>query len=188
MSLAGAKIVCPTTPGDAKGLLKSAIRDDNPVFFLVPQMLVGSRGEVPDEEYLIPFGIADIKQNGDDVTVVAIGNMMREALKAASTLDSEGISVEVIDPRTLIPLDMDTILSSVNKTGRLVVVDEARQWCSTASEIAATVAEDAFASLKAPVQRVTALNVPVPFSPPLEDFVIPGAKRIVAAVRRVLEH
>jgi len=188
MNLAGAKIACPTTPYDAKGLLKTAIRDDNPVFFLVPHMLVGSSGEVPDEEYVIPFGVADIKQAGSDVTVVAIGNMMKQALIAAKQTDSEGISTEVIDPRTLIPLDMDTILESVVKTGRLVVVDEARQWCSAASEIAATVGEVAFFDLKAPVQRVATYNSPVPFSPPLEDFLIPKADRIVTAVRRTLEY
>ena len=153
----------------------------------MPQLLAGSRGEVPEEEYLVPFGRAEIRQRGTDITVVAIGNMMKEGLKAAKSLTSRGVSVEVIDPRTLVPLDMDTILASVAKTGRLVVVDEARQWCSAASEIAATVGELGFSDLKAPVLRVTAHNVPVPFSPPLEDFVIPKAERIIGAVDRVLE-
>lgn len=188
MNLGGVKVVCPTTPYDAKGLLKSAIRDDNPVIFLVPLMLLGSKGKVPDEEYVIPIGVADVKQEGSDVTIVAIGSMMRDALKAAHQLRQEGVSAEVVDPRTLNPLDSGTILESIAKTGRLVVVDEARELCSAASEIAAIAADKAFSDLKAPVRRVTAPNVPVPFSPPMEDFVLPKADRIATAVHQVLDY
>jgi len=188
MNLGGVKVVCPTTAYDAKGLLKSAIRDDNPVIFLVPLRLLGSKAEVPDGEYLIPIGVAEVKKEGVDVTIVAIGSMMKEALKAAKELDEEGISAEVVDPRTLSPLDSDTILESLAKTGRLVVVDEARELCSAASEIAAIAAGKGFTYLKAPVHRVAAANVPVPFSPSMEDFVLPSAGRIMAAVHEVLAY
>jgi pyruvate dehydrogenase E1 component beta subunit len=185
MNLGGIKIVVATTPYDAKGLFKTAIRDDNPVLFLVPVVLIGSRGEVPEEDYTLPFGVADVKQEGSDVTIVAIGSMVKQALKAAKQLDKAGVSAEVIDPRTLIPLDSERILESVAKTGRLVVADESREMCSAASEIAAMVAEQGFQDLKAPVKRVTAPNVPIPFSPPLEAFVIPDAARIADAAGEV---
>jgi pyruvate dehydrogenase E1 component beta subunit len=187
MCLGGLKVVCPTTPYDAKGLIKSAIRDDNPVIFLVPQMLFGTKGEVPDEEYLVPMGVASVRQEGSDVTIVAIGNMMREALSAAEQLGKDGVSAEIVDPRTLNPLDEGTILESVAKTGRLVVVDEARELCSAASEIVSMAVEECFGDLKAPPRRVTAPNVPVPFSPPLEDFIIPKADQIVNAVRDITD-
>ena len=188
MNLPGIKIALPTTPYDVKGLFKTAIRDDNPVIFFYHAALGGSRGEVPDEEYTIPLGVADVKRVGSDVTIVAIGWMVQQSLKAADALAKEGVSVEVIDPRSLAPLDMETILQSVAKTGRLVVVDEARLPCSAASEISASVAQDGFLSLKAPIERVTTPNVPIPFSPPLEKAVVPNPERIIAAVKRVVDY
>jgi pyruvate dehydrogenase E1 component beta subunit len=188
MNLGGIKVVSPTSPSDAKGLFKSAIRDDNPVMFLIPQMLLGSRGNVPDGEYTIPIGVADVRQKGTDVTVVAIGYMIKEVEKAAKELEKDGVSVEIIDPRTLHPLDEETILASVAKTGRFVVVDESRELCSAASHIAAIVAEKAFDKLKAPPRRVATLNVPIPFSPPMEDFVVPKAERVTAVIREVIGH
>jgi pyruvate dehydrogenase E1 component beta subunit len=187
MNLPGIKIVVPTTPYDAKGLFKTAVRDNNPVLFLYHGVLGGTRGEVPDEEYMIPFGLADVKRAGSDVTLVAISWMVQHSLKAAEALAKEGISVEVIDPRTLAPLDLETILKSVAKTGRLVVVDEAREPCSAASEISASVAQHGFNLLKAPIERVTSPNVPIPFSPPMEKFVLPNPERIVAAVKKVVD-
>lgn len=186
MNLGALKVVFPSTPYDAKGLFKSAIRDDSPVVFLFHIALGGTSGEVPDEEYTIPLGAADVKREGSDVTIVAAGWMVKHSLAAAETLQKEGISVEVIDPRTLVPLDVDTILASVRKTGRLVVVDEARQYCSLASEISASVAEQAFYSLKTPILRVTTPNVPIPFSPTMEKHIVPNAEKIAAAVRKVM--
>ena len=187
MNLAGIKIVVPSTPYDAKGLFKAAIRDDNPVVFLTPVSLVDDEEEIPEEEYLLPLGKAKIRRQGSDITLAAIGAMLPRALQAADQVEPRGWSVEVIDLCTLNPLDAPTILGSVSRTGRLVVVDEARQLCSVASEVAALAVEQAFHHLKAPVLRVTAANVPVPFSPPLEDYVIPGVDRIVDALCRVME-
>ncbi|HAE41314.1 MAG TPA: alpha-ketoacid dehydrogenase subunit beta [Clostridiales bacterium] len=186
MNLGSLKVVYPTTPYDAKGLLKSAIRDNNPVVFLYHISLGGSSGEVPDEEFLVPIGKGEIKKEGSDVTVVAMGLMVRHSLKVAGKLEKEGISVEVIDPRSLVPLDTDIIINSVKKTGRLVVVDEARQFCSAASEISACVSENAFGSLKSPILRVTTPNLPIPFSPPLETHVVPNVEKIDEAIRKVL--
>jgi pyruvate dehydrogenase E1 component beta subunit len=177
------KIIVPTTPYDAKGLLKSAIRDGNPVLCFDDFMLLGSSGEVPDGDYTIPLGVAEIKRVGSDVTVVALAAAVHHSLAAAQTLESEGISVEVIDIRTVVPLDRRTILESVAKTGRLVVVDAAPGTCSVASEVAATVAENAFWHLKAPIIRLTAPDVPVPFSPDLERLMYPTAEGIAAATR-----
>lgn len=188
MQLGGIKVVLPTTPYDAKGLIKSAIRDDNPVVFFFHGALGGTRGEVPEDEYTVPIGVADVKRAGSDITVVAIGWMVKHALEAANTLAGEGIAVEVIDPRTLFPLDAETILRSVEKTGRLVVVDEARGTCSAASEISAIVAERCFGSLRAPIQRVTSPDVPIPFSPPMEKFVVPNVGRVVEAVRATVRY
>lgn len=187
MNLGGIKVVLPSTPGDAKGLLKSAIRDDNPVIFLQAAGRGGESGEVPEGEHVIPLGEADIKREGGDVTVVAIGAMVRPALRAAGPLAEAGIEIEVIDPRTVHPLDETTILDSVARTGRLVVVDEARDACSAASHIAAIVAEKGFASLKGPIRRVTVADVAIPYAPALEKAVIPDAERIAAAVRALME-
>ena len=177
MNLGGLKVVVPSSPADAKGLLKSAIRDDNPVVFLQAGGRGGEQGEVPDGEHLIPLGVAEVKRSGNDVTIVAIGSMVRHALRAADDLAKEGVEAEVLDPRTLHPLDEDAILRSVRKTGRLVVVDEARNACGAASHIAAVVAERGFDSLRAPIRRVTTPDVAIPYSPALEKAVIPERRR-----------
>jgi acetoin:2,6-dichlorophenolindophenol oxidoreductase subunit beta len=182
----GLKVVMPSTPADAKGLLKAAIRDDNPVIVIENKTLYAMKGEVPAGDHLVPIGGADIKQAGNDVTVVAVSRMVHEALKAAAMLAKDGISVEVIDPRTVSPLDRNTLLASVAKTGRLVVVHEAWAPCGIGAEIAAVVAEEGFASLKAPIARVTPPFTPVPFSPPMEKFWLPNAERIAATVRKLV--
>lgn len=183
MNLGGLNVVVPATPEDAKGLLKSSIRNDNPTFFLQAGGRGGELGEVPDGEYLVPLGRAAVRREGSDVTLVAIGAMLRPALRAAQALaERGGPSAEVIDPRTLVPLDEQTILASVAKTGRLVVVDEARDRCSAASHIAAVVCDKGFASLRAPVKRVTVPDVAMPYSPPLEKAVLPNAESIAAAI------
>ena len=188
MHLAGLKIILPATPADAKGLLKSAIRDNNPVVSFECSRLNGVSGPVPDGDHLVPLGVAEVKREGSDVTVVALAFYVQESLAVADALAKEGISVEVVDPRTLVPLDIEMIRASVRKTGRLVIVDEAPATCSAASEIAAIVVEDAetFHALKAPVQRVCAAPVPVPYSPTLEQAALPDRDRIAAAIRRVL--
>jgi pyruvate/2-oxoglutarate/acetoin dehydrogenase E1 component len=188
MNVAGLKIIIPATPYDAKGLLKTALRDNNPVVSFEHMKLGMVEGEVPEGEYTIPFGEASIMKKGSDVTVVAISFMVYEALAAAEEVAKQGISVELIDPRTLVPLDKDTIRNSVAKTGRLVVVDEACQTCSAASEIASLVAEDpdTFRALKAPPKRVCGLDVPVPFSAPMEKFSIPNKDSIADAIRQVV--
>jgi len=186
MGIPGLKIVAPTTAADARGLMQSAIRDDDLVLFFEDVNLHGLRGEVPVEERLVPIGSAEVRRAGSDVTVVGVSGGILPALAAAEELASEGISVEVVDPRTLAPLDMATILESVARTGRLVVVDPAHRVCSVASEIAATVAEQAFDSLRAPVVRVTTPQVPVPFSPALERGLYPNKEKVAAAVRGTL--
>ena len=189
MNLAGLKMFLPSTPYDIKGLLKTAIRDNNPVISFESNRLMGRKGPVPEEDYTIPFGQADIKREGSDATVVALAWLVHEALAAAEELAKEGVSVEVVDPRSLVPLDAATIRASVRKTGRLVVADEAGPTAGVAAEIAAVVAEDpaTFARLKAPVKRVCALQVPIPYSPVLEDQVFPDRRRIVAGIREVLD-
>jgi pyruvate dehydrogenase E1 component beta subunit len=180
------KVVLPSTPYDVKGLLKAAIREDNPVVFLNHLALGGQRGEVPDEEYLVPLGKGDIKRAGKDVTIATAGLMVHHSLKAADLLAKDGVEVEVIDLRTLKPYDTALMLESVAKTGRFVAVDEGSPVCGAASEWAATVAEHAFAHLKAPVKRVTSKPVPIPFSPKLEKAVIPSVDEIADAVRATL--
>jgi pyruvate dehydrogenase E1 component beta subunit len=187
MNVPGFKIIMPSTPYDVKGLLKSAIRDDDPVICFEDDTLWFSKGSIPDEEYTIPLGKAEIKREGKDVTVVGIAGGVMLALAAADELANAGISVEVIDPRTLVPLDKNLILQSVSKTGRLVVVDPAHKTCSAASEISAIVAEEGFWNLKAPIQRVATADVPIPFSPALEPLVLPSKEKIVAAVQKTLE-
>ena len=182
----GVEVVLPSSPADMKGLIRTALKSDNPTFIFNHTKLIGLEGEVPDEDYAIPFGVADVKRPGRDVTVVATSFMVQRALQAAETLAKEGIDVEVVDPRTAVPLDVDGICASVRKTGRLVTVDETPQSCSIGSEIAAAVAEYAFASLKAPIGRVARLAAPAPFSPPLEAAVVPSADRIAAAVRKAM--
>ncbi len=182
----GIYVVMPSTPYDAKGLLKAAIRDDNPVMFIEHKMLYGVKGSVPDEDYIIPYGVADVKREGSDVTVVTYSRMVHRALQAAETLAAEGISVEVIDLRTLKPLDMETIAASVRKTGRVVGVTEAYPTNSFISEIAARVQEELFDWLDAPVIRVSAADVPVPMSESLEDADIPGVDTIINAIRKIV--
>lgn len=182
----GLKVCAPSTPRDARGLLKSAIRDDNPVLFVEAELLYGTTGEVPETEEVIPLGVAAIVRPGRDATVIAYSKMVREALAAAETLAREGIEVEVIDPRTLRPFDWETIVASVCRTGRAVVVQEGSPFCGVAAEIAARIAAEAFDDLDAPVERVTGFDAPVPYARPLEAASIPDAGRIVAAVKRAL--
>jgi pyruvate/2-oxoglutarate/acetoin dehydrogenase E1 component len=181
----GLKVVMPSTPADAKGLLKTAIRDDNPVVFIEDKMDYAVKGVVPDGEHLVPFGVADVKRSGDDLTIVATSSMVRVALAAAAELEEDGISVEVIDPRTLVPLDVDALVASATKTGRAIVVDEGHRSYGASAEIAAAIGEAAFYSLDAPVRRLAALDVPIPFSPPLEDATVPTPE-LVARVAREL--
>jgi pyruvate/2-oxoglutarate/acetoin dehydrogenase E1 component len=189
MNVAGLKMFLPSTPYDMKGLLKTAIRDNNPVISFESSRLMGLKGAVPDEDYAIPLGKADVKREGSDVTVVALGWLVHEALAAAEELANEGVSVEIVDPRTLVPLDAGTIRDSVQKTGRLVIADEAGPTAGFSAEIAALVTEDpaTFARLKGPVKRVCALQVPIPYSPVLENHVFPDRNRIAAGIREVLE-
>jgi len=182
----GIKTVIPSTPADAKGLLTAAIRDDDLVVVFENKMLYSMSGEVPEDEYVIPLGKADIKREGTDVTIVAISRMVHQALAAADALQADGISVEIVDPRTLSPLDEETILNSVAKTHRLVIVDEDNPRCSAATDIAALAADKAFTELDAPIKLVTAPHTPVPFSPPLEQFYIPSPERIVATIQDML--
>jgi pyruvate/2-oxoglutarate/acetoin dehydrogenase E1 component len=181
----GLKVVLPSEPADAKGLLKTAIRDDNPVVFIEDKMDYTVKGEVPEGEYTIPFGVADVKREGDDITIVATSSMVRVALAAAEQLESEGISAEVIDPRTLVPLDVDALVRSAEKTGRAIVVDEGHQSYGVSAELAAVIAAGAFYSLDAPVTRLGALDVPIPFSPPLEDVTVPTPELVAQTARRL---
>jgi pyruvate dehydrogenase E1 component beta subunit len=186
MNLGGLNVAVPATPADAKGLTKMAIRSSNPCFILEPNGRGGELGEVPDGEHVVPFGKAAVHRVGDAATVVAIGRMLKPALAAAQALETEGLSVEVIDPRSLVPFDEDCVLRSVKKTGHLVVVDEARECCSAASQIAAVVAEKGFDSLRGPIRRVTTPNVAMPYAPNAEAHVIPDGPRIAGAVRQLL--
>lgn len=181
----GLKVVLPSSPADAKGLLKTAIRDNNPVVFIEDKMDYTVKGEVPGGEFLIPFGVADVKRVGADVTIVATSSMVRVALAAAEQLEREGISAEVIDPRTISPLDEDTIVRSAEKTGRAIVVDEGHQRYGVTAEIAAVIADRAFYALDAPVKRMGALDVPVPFSPSLEDVTVPTPETVAQAARQL---
>jgi pyruvate dehydrogenase E1 component beta subunit len=182
----GLKVVIPATPADAKGLLKSAIRDENPVIFIEDMMLYFAPGPVADEEYLTPIGSAEVKRSGRDVTVVTWSKMLGVALKAGVDLSKEGIEAEVVDLRTMVPFDKATLLSSVRKTGRLVVLHEATRTGGFAGEVSAVVMEEAFSSLKAPLRRVTGPDIPVPCSPPLENFFMPNAEKLVAAIKEIL--
>jgi pyruvate/2-oxoglutarate/acetoin dehydrogenase E1 component len=186
MHVPGLHVAVPSTPYDAKGLLKTAIRGSNPVFFCEHKLLYPVEGEVPEQEYLIPFGKADVKKEGTDVTVVATSYMVHKALNAATTLLKEGVDAEVVDPRTLTPLDVATITGSVRKTGRVVIVSEDCRTGGVSAEIAALVAERALDYLDAPVKRVTTPDTPIPFSPPLEQFIIPNEESIIKAVKEVV--
>jgi pyruvate dehydrogenase E1 component beta subunit len=182
----GLKVVLPSTPADAKGLFATAIRDDNPVCYFIHYLMVLEHGDVPEGEYLVPFGEAAVRRTGSDVTIVATGWTVGRALEAAETLAAEGIEAEVIDPRTIQPLDTETILKSVEKTGHLVLADQATRHASAASFIAAEIAEHGFSSLKAPIKLVTALDATIPYSEPMESYVLPDAPKIANAVHQVL--
>ena len=182
----GLKVVMPSTPADAKGLLKSAIRDDDPVIFIEQERMYGMKGEVPDEpDFTIPLGVADVKREGTDATIVARSLMVPTAIKAAEELEKEGISCEVIDPRTIRPLDIETIIESVKKTNRVVVAEESHPFCGVGAEISAEIHERAFDYLDAPVKRVSGVDVPMPYAKNLEQLAIPDVAQIVAAVKEV---
>jgi len=187
MQAPGIKVAVPATPADALGLLKTAIRDDNPVVFLEHKLQYTEKGDVPDGEHLIPFGVARIVRDGNDVTILATQRMIEVALNAAETLDSEGISCEIIDPRTLVPLDLETIVGSVKKTGRLMTVEEAPRAGGWGAEVASLVTDQAIWYLEGPVVRVTMGDGIIPFSQPLEEHVIPNKDRVIAQVRRMLD-
>jgi acetoin:2,6-dichlorophenolindophenol oxidoreductase subunit beta len=182
----GLKVVVPSSPHDAKGLIIAAIRDDDPVIFVENKTLYGAKGQVPQEKYSIPLGKGEVKRRGDDLTIVAISRMVVESLKAATELDRQGIQAEIIDPRSISPLDLPLILESVRKTGRLLIVDEDYPRCGMASEIAASVSSEAFDFLDQPVQRMTPPPVHVPFSPVLEQFYLPDSEKIVACARQMM--
>jgi pyruvate dehydrogenase E1 component beta subunit len=183
----GLKVALPSTPYDAKGLLKTAIRDDNPVVFFEDKMTYGSKGPVPEEEYEIPFGLADVKREGDDLTIVATSSMVDVSLRAAERLSDDGISAEVVDPRTTVPLDTDTIVASAMKTGRVIVVDEGHRQFGVGAELAAVIGEKAFFHLDQPVVRLGALDVPVPFSPTLEDATVPSVELLIEHATNLCE-
>jgi acetoin:2,6-dichlorophenolindophenol oxidoreductase subunit beta len=182
----GLKVVLPSTPYDAKGLLKSALREDNPVIFIEHKLLYSTKGPVPEEQYTIPFGVAEVRRPGTDVTLVSLSRTMLLALEAAEDAAAEGVNVEVIDLRCTLPMDLEAILTSVRKTGRLVVAHEAHRRLGIGAEIAALVQELAFDYLDAPIVRVAALDVPIPASKPLEDVVLPGTARILEGIRKVV--
>jgi pyruvate/2-oxoglutarate/acetoin dehydrogenase E1 component len=186
MHVPGLEVAVPSTPYDAKGLLKTAIRGNNPVFFCEHKLLYPIEGEIPEEEYTIPFGVADIKREGSDVTIVATLYMVHKALRAAEQLEEEGVSAEVVDLRTLTPLDRKTVIDSVKKTGRMVVVSEDCKTAGVSAELAAAIAEEAIDYLDAPIKRLAEPDTPIPFSPPLEQYVIPDEKSIIKAVKELV--
>ncbi len=184
----GIKVVCPSSPYDAKGLMVQAIRDNDPVIYCEHKNIYGYQGDVPEELYTIPFAEANVLREGGDATIVAYGMMVHRAADAANRLAQDGVECEVIDLRTLSPIDMDTVIESVENTGRLVVVDEANPRCSIAADVSAAVAQDAFQALKAPIGMVTAPHTPVPFSPDLEKHYIPSSEKIIASVQKTLSN
>ena len=183
----GMTIICPTTPYDAKGLLKSAIRSDNPILFCEHKQLYQTKGEVPEEDYTIPIGVADVKKEGKDVTVIAVGLMVRRALEAAELLEKEGISLEVIDPRTLVPFDKETVFNSIRKTHHVVIAEEGNKTAGIGAELAAMLQEEMYDELDGPISRVAALDIPMPYNITLEKHVIPDAADIAKAVRAQVE-
>jgi pyruvate dehydrogenase E1 component beta subunit len=183
----GLKVALPATPYDAKGLLKTAVRDDSPVVFIEHKLLYAVKGEVPEEEYLIPFGQARVAREGRDVTIVALSRMVWKAMEAAEELARDGIQAEVIDPRTVVPLDVETIVRSVQKTGRLIVTHEGYTRCGVGAEVATQVVEHAMHALKKPPRRVCGRNVPVPFAPVMENYVIPQAADLARAARELMQ-
>lgn len=186
MNLGSIQVAVPSSAADAKGLMKSAIRGDLPTCFLMPRLRAGTMGEVPDGDWLVPFGKANTLRSGGDITVIAIGACVQHAVKAAAQLAEQGIEVEVIDPRTLVPLDVASLVASARKTGRVIVVDEARDRCSAASHIAAVLSELAFDALRGPVRRITTPNMPVPYAPAIESALLPDAPKIIAAAQALM--
>lgn len=182
----GLKVVLPSTPHDAKGLLKAAIRDDNPVVFIESGVLYRTKGPVPEDEYVLPLGQCDVKRKGDDLTIVAVSRVVNEALAAAAKLEEQGITVDVIDPRTIQPLDLNTIVESVKKTGRLIIASDDVKSGGIGSEIAAAVIEEAFDSLDAPILHVASADMPIPFSPTLEQAYMPNAEKILQAAKKLV--
>ena len=182
----GLKVVMPSTAHDVKGLLKAAIRDDNPVVFYEPKGVYQNTDSIPDNDYVIPIGVADVKREGEDATIISMGAMVPTALAAAEELSKEGVSVEVVDPRTLRPLDTETLVASVSKTGRCVIVHEANTFGGFGGEIAATLADLAFEKLKAPIKRIGGLEAPVPVSPSLEGAAVPSQQKIIETVRALI--
>jgi len=178
----GMKTIMPSTPYDAKGLLISAIRDDDPVAVFLPVNSLGNKGDVPEEQYTIPLGKGDIKREGKDITVVAVGHMVQIALEAAKELEEKGISVEVYDPRTLLPLDTDLLFQSVKKTGRVVIADDSNRTCGFAGEISAIISEECFDDLKSPIRRITRSDVPIPFNAQMEAYVLPNKEKLINAI------
>ena len=182
----GLKVAIPSTPYDAKGLLKSAIRDDNPVVFFEDKMMYQAKGVVPKAEYTLPFGVADVKRSGEDITLVATSSMVDVALEAAKLLEQDGISAEVVDPRTSVPLDKQTLIESAKKTSRVIVIDEGYERYGVTAELASVIAEGAFYHLDAPVRRMGAMDVPVPFSPALEDLTVPNPDSVAQTARELV--
>ncbi len=182
----GLKVVLPATPYDAKGLFKAAIRDDNPVVVFEDKMMFAVKGPVPEDEYVLPLGIADVKREGEDVTLVATSSMVYVALDAAEQLAEDGVQAEVVDPRTLVPLDREAITASVRKTGRAIVIDEGHRSYGAGAELAAVIAEEAFYDLDAPVRRLCAMDVPIPFSPVLEDVTVPTPDDVATEARKLV--
>jgi pyruvate dehydrogenase E1 component beta subunit len=186
LQVPGLKVVLPSTPRDAKGLLKASIRDENPVVFIESGVLYRTKGQVPDGEYVVPLGQCDVKKTGNDVTIVAVSRTVLEALAAAARLEEQGIGAEVVDPRTIQPLDLTTILGSVKKTGRLIIVSDDVKCGGIGSEIAARVVEEAFDTLDAPILRVASPDMPIPFSPSLEQAYVPSAQKIIEAAKKLI--
>src|SRR5438105_1009673 len=182
----GLKVVLPSTPADAKGLLKAAIRDDNPVVFFEDKMMFGAKGPVPAGDHVVPLGVADVKRPGSDLTIVATSSMVHVALEASEALAAQGVDAEVVDPRTLVPLDLDTLVASARKTGRVLVVDEGYESYGVTAELASRIATEAFYDLDAPVRRLGAMDVPIPFSPPLEDLTVPTPAAVVSESRQLM--
>jgi len=182
----GMKVVMPSTPYDAKGLLISAIRDNDPVVVFLPEFLMAGKGDVPEEYYTIPLGVGEIKNPGSDITVIATGHLVPVALKVAKEYEKEGLSVEVIDPRTLLPLDMGMIKKSASKTGRVAIIDDSNRTCGFAAEVSAILAEECFDNLKKPVIRITRADVPVPFSPPMEKYMLPNEDKLRHAIKKLI--
>ena len=182
----GMKVLLPSTPYDAKGLIISAIRDNDPVMVFLPQALLGMKGEVPEEPYTIPLGLGEIRNEGSDITVVATGHLVPIAIKVAKEFEKEGLSIEIFDPRTLLPLDVKMLQKSVNKTGKVIIFDDSNRTCGFAAEVSAILAEVCFESLKKPIIRITRADVPVPFSPPMEKFMLPNEEKLKNAIRKLI--